>query len=133
MSIKRKFRSPLAKAYPIGDRFGGKRRHKGVDFKAPAGTRIRTARKGKVIRVSSTDPVYGNIVEIEHEAGVVTIYAHKRKRSTFKVGKTVGNLPWNRIVGSVGSSGIADGPHLHFGVRVDGDYVDPLTFLAQHR
>jgi murein DD-endopeptidase MepM/ murein hydrolase activator NlpD len=113
---------------PVGDRFGprGDRFHEGVDLPAPAGTPILAAAPGVVTWAAPRAGGWGNLVTIAHADGVRTMYAHL---STIRV--RVGEwLAGGTIIGRVGSTGDATGPHLHFEVRVDGAAVDPLRALV---
>jgi murein DD-endopeptidase MepM/ murein hydrolase activator NlpD len=122
--------SPLRVWSPIDstptDRFGprGARFHTGIDYPAPIGAPVVAARDG-VVAAGGVLPGYGNVVEIRHEQGVTTLYAHL---SEILVG------PGRRIargttIGLVGASGVATGPHLHFEVRLRGAPVDPTAAL----
>lgn len=100
------------------------RKHNGVDYAAPRGTRVRTSGDGKIIFRGSLRG-YGKTVIVEHGAGYRTLYAHlqkynkkQRKGSQVKQGQTVGY---------VGSSGLATGPHLHYEFQVNGVHRNPLT------
>jgi peptidoglycan hydrolase-like protein with peptidoglycan-binding domain len=124
-------RCPIALAWPlraaIGDRFGprGTRFHPGVDLPAPAGTAVAAAARGRVVFAGVDGSGYGNLVEIAHGNGVVTLYAHL-SAVTVRVGSYVAT---GSRVGRVGSTGESTGPHLHFEVRVRGAAVDPLPAL----
>lgn len=124
-------RSPLRLARPVaapaGDRFGprGNRFHTGLDFPAPHGRTVRAARAGKVIGAGYEPGGYGNVVHIAHGSGVTTFYAHLN-RVTVRRGEGVAA---GERVGTVGSTGLSSGPHLHFEVRLRGAMVDPLTGL----
>jgi len=96
--------------------------HTGTDISAPTGTAIYAANSGEVI-TSQYSTAYGNYVAINHGGGLVTLYAHMSKRlvsegDTVKKGDTIGK---------VGSTGYATGPHLHFEIIKNGDYIDPMT------
>jgi murein DD-endopeptidase MepM/ murein hydrolase activator NlpD len=124
-------RSPLRFAMPIaapvGDRFGprGDAFHTGVDFPAPAGTPVRAAGAG-CVRFAGFDDGYGLLVVLGHTAGVTTWYAHL-SRIALRAGACVGA---GALVGAVGATGRATGPHLHFEVRVRGAATDPLLALG---
>jgi murein DD-endopeptidase MepM/ murein hydrolase activator NlpD len=107
------------------DPFNGARAfHEGMDFMAETGTIARAA-AGGVVSYSDFHAQYGNMIEIDHGNGLTTRYAHLSKRVA-KVGDVV--LSGGEI-GSVGSTGRATGPHLHFEVRQNGAPVDPIRFL----
>jgi murein DD-endopeptidase MepM/ murein hydrolase activator NlpD len=99
---------------------GQPRLHRGVDLAAPEGTAVRASEDG-VVRRSLYESGYGNLVEIEHEGGLVTRYAHLR-RSLTREGEAVSQ---GQVIGEVGQTGRATGPHLHFEVRRLGRPEDP--------
>jgi peptidase M23-like protein/putative peptidoglycan binding protein len=112
---------------PIGDRFGprGNRFHPGVDFPAPYGARVRAAASGRVVYAGWDSGGYGYLVTLAHRNGVRTMYAHL-SRIRVRIGR------WIRagvLLGKVGATGEATGPHLHFEVRVRGAAVNPLPTL----
>ena len=111
----------------IGDGFGprGNRFHTGVDFLASSGTPVHAAGSGTVV-FAGYDDGYGALVVIRHALGVTSWYAHL-SRITVSHGERVGT---GAVVGRVGASGDATGPHLHFEVRVRGAAVDPLSALG---
>ena len=98
--------------------------HSGVDFSSGMGAPVRAAASGVVVS-ANYQTGYGNAVVINHGGGVATLYAHL---SAFNVraGQTV---TASMRIASVGSTGYATGPHLHFEVRVNGVPVDPLGWL----
>ena len=96
--------------------------HTGVDLRATSGTPIYAANSGKVI-TSTYNTAYGNYVVIDHGGGVATLYAHMTKRLV-SVGETVKQ---GQKIGTVGSTGYSTGPHLHYEIIKDGDYIDPVT------
>ncbi len=99
------------------------RPHYGVDFAAPAGTPIRATGDGRVNFVGQQGG-YGNVVSITHNHSITTVYAHMRKFApkTYK-GKRVKK---GDIIGYVGSTGLATGPHLHYEYRIKNKAVNPL-------
>ena len=99
--------------------------HSGVDFAAPTGTPVRAAAGGRVQAVGALGG-YGNRVEVDHGNGLATRYAHL-SRIFVKEGQVV--TP-GQALGAVGSTGRSTGPHLHFEVLRDGQFVDPQRFLA---
>ena len=125
-------RSPLPLARPlpgpIGDPFGprGARFHAGVDFPAVTGTAIAAAAAGRVVFAGASGTGWGKLVVVAHVQGVRTRYAHL-SRIAVQVGQRIGA---GSIVGRVGATGEASGPHLHFEVLVRGANVDPLTALS---
>lgn len=124
-------KSPIALSPPIyvapGDRFGPRwsRFHSGVDYSAPRGTAVAAAGAGDVTYAGAMAGGWGRVVTIGHGADVRTMYAHLSDIRV-RVGQRV---VAGETIGLVGSSGNADGPHLHFEVRVRGAAVDPLTAL----
>jgi hypothetical protein len=120
-----RFATPLA--VPAGDRFGprGDMMHTGVDFPAASGTPVGAAGHGCVSSAGYDSGGYGNLVVIQHRAGMTSWYAHL-SRITVSPGECV--VAGTRI-GLVGATGHATGPHLHFELRVGGAAVDPLTGL----
>lgn len=100
--------------------------HSGVDYPAPKGSPIHASAGGKVI-FAGRRPFYGNTVEIDHGAGLVTRYAHA-SRLNVKLGDVV--MPGEKIA-EVGSTGRSTGPHLHFEILKDGHFVDPTVYLAR--
>lgn len=98
-----------------------KRMHKGVDIGAPSGSAIYAAADGEVIsaRYSSS---YGNVIILAHGSGLTTVYAHC-SRISVRVGQSVRR---GQRIGSVGATGLAKGPHLHWEVYQNGRAVNPL-------
>ncbi|CUU54373.1 Murein DD-endopeptidase MepM and murein hydrolase activator NlpD, contain LysM domain [Parafrankia irregularis] len=110
--------------------FGGSNHHIGVDFGAPHGTTIHAAHRGTII-YAGWETGYGNFVQIMHENNVVTSYGHM-SRIDVRVGQEVDT---GEQIGLEGNTGKSTGPHLHFEVRLNGQYgtkVDPLAWLAGH-
>ncbi len=102
--------------------------HAGVDFAAPIGTPIYAA-AGGVVAGAELNPVYGNMVTLDHGNDLVTRYAHA-SRITVKVGDIVKK---GQKIAEVGSTGRSTGPHLHFEVHVKGAPQNPSRFLAQQK
>jgi hypothetical protein len=112
---------------PLGDLFGprGNRFHSGIDLRATMGAPVRSSAPGRVVRAGYDAAGYGNLVVIEHVDGVQTWYAHLSR-----IAVAPGQVVTTRtLLGLVGATGHAFGPHLHFEVRVRGAVVDPLTAL----
>lgn len=99
--------------------------HKGIDITAPEGTPIYAARKGHVIYADNKLSGYGNAVIIQHEGGMTTFYAHMSKMLV-QGGQDV---DCGQVIGEVGQTGDATGPHLHFEIRRDGTPFDPRPLL----
>ena len=101
--------------------------HRGLDFAAPQGSDIKAPENGKVIltgHVSKGFVVNGNCIFIDHGHGVITGYLHLQN-VLVKEGDLVKK---GQIIGKVGGTGIASGPHLHWGVYVLGKTVDPINW-----
>jgi murein DD-endopeptidase MepM/ murein hydrolase activator NlpD len=122
--------SPVRISAPIEaeptDGFGprGMRFHTGIDYPAPMGTPVVAARDGIVLAVGAVAG-YGNVVELSHEQGVTTLYAHL-SRTLVEPGEHVTR---GTVVGLVGRTGDATGPHLHFELRLRGAAIDPAGAL----
>ena len=100
-----------------------KRPHNGVDFAAPIGTPVRTVGDG-VIQFAGRQGGHGIIVEVKHSDRFVTGYSHLSSiASGLKRGMRVQR---GQVIGAVGMTGLATGPHLHFSLFDRGKYVDPL-------
>jgi murein DD-endopeptidase MepM/ murein hydrolase activator NlpD len=103
---------------------GVKRPHRGVDYAAKTGTPIKAAGDGKVIH-RGTKGGYGRTVIIKHGQRYTTLYGHlSRYNKKVKQGSKVKQ---GQIIGYVGKSGLATGPHLHYEFRVNGVHRNPLT------
>jgi peptidoglycan hydrolase-like protein with peptidoglycan-binding domain len=114
---------------PIGDGFGaprgGGRRHEGLDFPVPYGTRVGAAGRGTTIYADYNYGGYGNLVVIQHRLGFTTWYAHLSSITSW-VGEQVAG---GTRIGLVGSTGYSTGPHLHFEVRRYDTPIDPVPLL----
>ena len=100
---------------------GYTRAHKGTDYGAPEGTPIMTVGDGVVLR-ATWDNGYGNLVEIRHPNGFITRYGHMH---AFGKGIHSGaHVTMKQIIGYVGHTGLATGPHVHFEVLVNGEQRD---------
>ena len=96
--------------------------HLGVDYAAPTGTPIWAAASGTIAFRGPAGGA-GNFVVLRHDGGIETHYMHLSK---FAGGQKVGQrVEAKTVIGYVGSTGLSTGPHLHFGVKKDGAYVDP--------
>ena len=98
------------------------RAHNGVDYSAPQGTAVRVVGDG-VVEFSGRQSGYGNVVQVQHASGRSTLYAHL-SRVDVRNGQRVEQ---GQTIGAVGATGWATGPHLHFELRVNGQFQDPLT------
>ena len=107
------------------------RMHTGVDWAAPIGTPILAAGNGVLIK-AGWDSGYGRRVEIQHANGYVTTYNHM---SGFGRGIVEGaHVTQGQVVGYLGQTGLATGPHLHYEVIINGSFVDPMAIkLARTR
>jgi len=106
--------------------FTGKREfHRGIDIATEIAREVMAPANGVVARVSEERGM-GNLVQINHGNGVVTVYGHLLKKSDVKMGQKVKR---GDIIGYVGNSGRSTGPHLHYGVCKDGIYINPRRYL----
>jgi murein DD-endopeptidase MepM/ murein hydrolase activator NlpD len=123
---------PMAEDVSISSSFGHRTdpftralaMHTGIDFRAPTGAPVRATGGGKVIHAGWMGG-YGNMVEIDHGAGLITRYAHL---SGIDVDENT-TVAKGAIIGRVGSTGRSTGPHLHYETRIDDEPVDPMRFL----
>jgi murein DD-endopeptidase MepM/ murein hydrolase activator NlpD len=98
--------------------------HGGLDVAVPTGTLVRAAAPGRVINTGGYFYA-GNTVFVDHGQGLITVHLHL-SRIDVKEGDTVER---GTVLGAVGASGLVTGPHLHWGVLLNGVYVDPELFL----
>jgi murein DD-endopeptidase MepM/ murein hydrolase activator NlpD len=99
------------------------RAHKGIDYGAPAGTRVRATADGHVTFVGRKGG-YGNVTVVRHPNGYETLYAHL---SSFSQGMRPGRrVAQGEVIGFVGSTGLATGPHLHYEFHVNGVHQNPM-------
>jgi murein DD-endopeptidase MepM/ murein hydrolase activator NlpD len=98
--------------------------HKGVDFVAPIGTKIRATADG-VVDFAGVQQGYGNVVILRHHNKYSTLYAHMR---AFEKGIQPGaKVQQGDFLGEVGMTGLTTGPHVHYEFRIDGVHHDPMT------
>lgn len=110
----------------FGPRWG--RMHRGIDIAAPVGTPIYAAAAGVVTYSQWNDGGYGNLVEIRHADGTLTLYAHNH-RNLVRVGQYVEQ---GQQIAEMGSTGRSTGPHLHFEIHLPGrGAVNPMIFLQR--
>lgn len=106
--------------------YGGRSCHTGIDLMGNYGARVHAAADGVVIKVVHGDPAYGNVTLLQHSPRLRTMYAHQ---ST--IGVHVGErLHVGEVIGTVGSTGFATGPHLHFEVHLDRRPYDPAGWFG---
>jgi murein DD-endopeptidase MepM/ murein hydrolase activator NlpD len=112
-------RFSTARFHPILNRI---RAHEGVDYAAATGTPVYASGEGRV-RFRGVRGGYGNLLEIDHGAGIVTVYGHlSRFAAAARAGARVRQ---GQTVAYVGMTGLATGPHLHYEYRLNGRYLDP--------
>jgi murein DD-endopeptidase MepM/ murein hydrolase activator NlpD len=131
-AIERTFLKTPLKYARVSSRFNPRRMHPvlhvrrghfGVDYAAPTGTPIWAAAPGKIVFRGRRGGA-GNCVILAHEGGTQTTYMHM---SRFQKGHALGQrVRAKEVIGYVGMTGLATGPHLHFSVKVKGRHVDPL-------
>ncbi len=127
---------PLETSKTITSRFGARSAptagastyHKGIDIGAPTGTAVHAVLAGTV-EYAGYNSSSGNYIIIDHGNGLRTTYAHASKLLV-KTGDTVKR---DQIIMKVGSTGVSTGPHLHFGVFINGVAVDPLKYVKYNR
>lgn len=130
-SIEKGFLKTPLKFARVSSKFNMKRMHPvlhttrghfGTDYAAPVGTPVWAAAGGRIISRGYSGGA-GNMVMIEHAGGLVTQYMHLSK---FASGQRIGQrVEAKTVIGYVGTTGLSSGPHLHFGVKQNGKYVDP--------
>lgn len=99
------------------------RAHRGTDYAAATGTPVLAAGQGTVI-ARGADGGYGNRIEIQHGDNITTLYAHLSRYGNYRVGDRVSQ---GEVIGYVGMTGSATGPHLHYEYRRNGVHQDPRT------
>jgi murein DD-endopeptidase MepM/ murein hydrolase activator NlpD len=100
------------------------KRHTGVDWATAYGTPIMAAGNG-IIEEAGAKGEYGNYIRIRHANGYKTAYGHM---SQYAPGVAPGvRVNQGQIIGYVGSTGLSSGPHVHFEVLVNGDFVNPMS------
>lgn len=98
------------------------RAHLGVDFGAPTGTPVRSVGEG-VVTFAGQQNGYGNVVELQHSGNRKTVYAHLSRIDVRKGAR----VAQGQLIGAVGATGWATGPHLHFEFKIGDRQVDPMT------
>jgi len=104
---------------------GTMRAHKGVDYAAPTGTPIMAAGDARVVS-AGWQRGYGNTVVLDHGRGYTTLYGHMSRTAKLHRGQQVSQ---GEVIGYVGATGMATGPHLHYEFRVNGVHRDPLRYI----
>jgi len=100
------------------------RAHKGIDYGAPIGTHVKATGDG-VVEFAGRQGGYGNVIMLRHQTHYTTVYGHL---SGFAAGMHKGaRVAQGDVIGYVGMTGLATGPHLHYEFRVDGVHRNPLT------
>jgi murein DD-endopeptidase MepM/ murein hydrolase activator NlpD len=100
------------------------RAHQGIDYAAPQGTPVRAAGDGRV-RFRGVEGGYGNVIVLAHSGGIETLYGHL---SRFAPGVGIGSrVHQGALIGYVGMTGLATGPHLHYEYRVNGVHRNPAS------
>jgi len=102
-----------------------RRKHQGIDIPSQLGTPIKASGPGVVLYSGNGIKGYGNVIILRHSEEFVSIYAHNQVN-------LVGEGRWvekGEVIGKVGQTGRASGPHLHFEIRKNNKPIDPLPFL----
>jgi len=102
--------------------------HAGVDFAGTPGDPVYSAGNG-IIKSLETSPFHGKMIRIRHLKNIETVYTHLK---SFKIKKGQ-NVKRGQQIGSIGNTGMATGPHLHFEVIVDGEKIDPESIFLEER
>jgi murein DD-endopeptidase MepM/ murein hydrolase activator NlpD len=111
----------LGRMHPILNHI---RAHKGVDYAAPTGTPVKVTANGKII-FRGKKGGYGNTIIVQHGNKYSTLYGHL---SRFRGGLSTGSsVKQGQVIGYVGMTGLATGPHLHYEFRINGVHHNPLT------
>jgi len=139
MDIANSFNTSVPFFFPLGERdfitisspFGYRihpilhtiKKHRGIDLVAAKGKAVYASGDGKVTNATISDS-YGKFLKINHLNGMETVYAHLMRRFV-KLGDLVKQ---GQLIGLVGETGLATGPHLHFEIYLKGKRIDPLLF-----
>ncbi len=119
---------PAQGAFTSGYGYRWGRMHKGIDIAAPVGTPVVAAAAGVIESAGWNDGGYGNLVEVRHPDGSLTVYAHN-SRIVARVGAIVNQ---GELIAQMGSTGRSTGPHTHFEIRPRGSgAVNPMFFLSR--
>ena len=101
--------------------------HKGIDLAAARGSRILACREGLVKLAAKGNPVYGNYVVLKHPNGMESLYANMDLISVEKNQK----VTTGQTLGTVGTTGLSTGPHLHFEISQNGSPLNPENYLKK--
>ena len=114
---------------PFG-KWRGKHKHEGIDIPMPAGTPIRAAKNGVVVRTGNNSTIgfrgYGNFVMVDHGGSVRTFYAHCSSVAVVEGQRVM----QGQVIAYVGNTGHSTANHLHFEVRINNAKVNPIPYLA---
>lgn len=119
----------IASQYGLTRYYNGKpsgNYHKGIDIKAPLGQKINAVTSGKVL-IAEQFKLNGGTVAIDHGQGLLSFYLHMNKIYVKEGDKVIQNQP----IGEVGSTGFSTGPHLHWGLYINGNPIDPMQFWVK--
>ncbi len=107
----------------------GKYKHPGIDFAAHRGTKVFASASGKIVRINKSvlQAGYGNAIEIDHGQGFITRYAHLEQINISQGQRVTKGM----VIGTVGDSGGAIAPHLHYEVIHQGETVDPVMYMIE--
>jgi murein DD-endopeptidase MepM/ murein hydrolase activator NlpD len=111
----------------LGDGFedNERKRHQGIDIRISEGTPIKASGAGTVIYSGNTIKGYGNMVILRHSEEYVTVYAHNQVNLVEERDR----VEKGQVIGKVGQTGRATGPHLHFEIRRNNKPIDPMLYL----
>ena len=128
--FKKPLRTKVTSIYGTKRIFNNKRRtqHLGIDFRAKIGRAVPVSNDGKVVLARNLF-FTGNTVIVDHGLGVFTMYGHLSKLKT----KEGSQITRGSLVGLAGNTGRVTGPHLHWGVKVHGNWVDGLSLIKETR
>jgi len=104
---------------------GASTNHQGIDIGAGSGEKIIAAAAGEVI-IATYSPSAGNYIMINHGGSVYTVYMHASELCV----SAGDHVAQGATIAKVGSTGYSTGPHLHFGIRADGKYLNPLSYVS---
>ncbi len=129
-SYGKRFLWPVPSAHAVSSNYGGRwgRKHEGIDIPAVQGTPFLAVDDGIVVYSGQGIRAYGNLTVLAHKDGFFSVYAHAKKNYTQKGQKVYRG----QVLGQVGRTGRATGPHLHFELRKESRALDPLDILAKN-